>query len=312
MADATFPSLPGLAFESSIPGSEVLARYRASDGAARTVERRAGGPGGTLDALPANDLEGVVARVLEVHAVGSERFLVYADDVAEALPAKLQDRQWSPVARLRALEALARGLRALHARGITHGDLTPDALFFLADGSMRIAALEPVATPSAAMSAAPSDARTFGPTLNRIRATGGALAYLAPEQFMANTTLPESDVFAWGCIAYEVATGRTPFGFLTDPAKLLDAMTRGPQRPVHELTRAFSHELDGAIRAALLVDRKQRALPSEIPSAWCAAEAGAPREGLPTAPRTSTSRAPIAAIVMMAVAAAIAYAALGR
>jgi len=312
MDDATFPSLPGLTFEATIPGSAVLARYRSAFGEARAVERRPGGAGPTLDALPANDLEGIVARVLELHEVGDDRFLVYVDDIVEALPAKLQDRQWSASARLRMLEALAGGLRALHARGITHGDLTPDALFFLADGSLRFAALAPIASPSNAMSAAPSNAHTFGPTLSRGRATGGALAYLAPEQFMANTTHTESDVFAWGCIAYEVTTGRSPFGFLTDPSKLLDAMTRGPQRPVHELTRAFSAELDGAIRSALLVDRKQRVLPKELPPAWCTAEESSPREGVTAAPRTNASRAPVAAVVMVAVAAVIAYAAFGR
>ena len=311
MSDAPFPPLPDLAFDAAVPGSAVFARYREPSGMVRTVERRPETCPSTVDALIANDLTGVVARVRAVHTVAGDRFLVYDDAFACALPARIHDRQWSPRERLAALAALARGLEALHARGVTHGDLTPDAVLMLDDGTLRFAALARIATASPSMTASPSDARTFGPTLNRVRATGGALTYLAPEQFMANTTLPESDVFAWGCIAYEVTTGRAPFGFVTDPGRLLEAMTRGPQRPLHELTSSFSQALDAAVRSALAVDRKQRALPSDLPPSWCTGDTP-PRTVPPSTTSTSTSRVPVGAIVMLAVAAAIAFVAFAR
>jgi hypothetical protein len=315
MNDGPFPPLPGLTFEASVPGTTAFARYRDANGGARTVERRPEAFPSEPDLVPANELTGIVARVAAIHTVGAERFLVYEVDAAAALTARIHDRAWGSNERLAALDAIARGLASLHARGLVHGDLTPDALLLLADGSVRFAALTPLAPPSEAMTASPSDARTFGPTLNRIRATGGALAYLAPEQFMAHTTLAESDVFAWGCVAYEVATGRSPYGFLTDPAKLLDAIARGPQRAIHELSPSYAPEFDSAVRGALTLDRKLRALPESVPARWRldASDAGADASAAAAAATpTSAARMPVAALVMLVVAAAVAYVALVR
>jgi serine/threonine protein kinase len=311
MDAGTFPPLPDLAFEAVLDGTAVFARYRDNGGRAYTVERRAGGGPEAPDHLPANDLAGVVARVVAIHTVGDARFLVYDDAFVAALPARIHDRAWSPVERLRTLEAMARGLAALHERGIVHGDLTPDALLFDERGALRFAALTPLAAPSESMTAAPSDARTFGPTLNRVRATGGALAYLAPEQFMARTTLAESDVFAWGCIAYEVATGRSAFGFVTDPSKLLDAIARGPQRAVHEVEPGYAPAFGETVRAALAVDRKQRSLPASLPAEWVVhAEAARPHP-VSSGPSAAT-RPTLVPLLLLVVASAIGYFALAR
>jgi hypothetical protein len=91
---------------------------------------------------------------------------------------------------------------------------------------------------------------------------------MAPEQFVSGTSALESDTFAWGCIAYEVATGRAPFGFVTEPAKLLDAVTRGPAHAVHRLEPSFTEAFDVDVRAALALNRKDRTIPRAIPARW--------------------------------------------
>lgn len=312
MNPSPFSPLPGLTFVERLPGAESLARYAAASGERCLVERRASaGTPATPEDFLANDMTHVVLRVREVHVHGDHAYLVYEGDAACALPARLHDRRWSEEERVTTLARLAGALRDLHGRGHVHGDLTPDAVLLREDGAVRLAAIVAPPSPSSSMSSKPGEARTFGPTLNRIRATGGALAYLAPEQFMANTTLPESDVFAWGCIAYEMATGRSAFGFVTDPAKLLDAITKGPQRRIHELSPRFAAAFDEAVRTTLAIERSRRVLPSD----FSGLVVEAPTVNHTTEARASASTTPrwvVPALIAAVSCAALAYFAVGR
>lgn len=312
MSDTDFAPLPRLTFVERLAGSETLARYEREDGARVIVERRPReGTPRSPGAFVLNDRAEVVVPVSAVHEAEAATYVVYAGDALCALPARVNDRRWSEEERLSCLEQVARGLRALHEAGRVHGDLTPDAVVLLASGEARFLAIAPAAAPSAQMSAKPGEARTFGPTLNRIRATGGALAYLAPEQFMASSTLPESDVFAWGCLAYELATGRPPFGFLTDPTKLLEAITRGPQRAVHDLSPRFAPAFDAIVRGTLAVERTKRVLPLELPGDLVTAGATPKSASPPSAKRAGPSWA-LPALMALAACAAVAYFASGR
>ena len=312
MSDSPFAVLPGLTFLARLPGAECLARYQSAEGGSCLVERRPReGTPRKADEFLANNMTEIVLRVREVHVDGDHAYLVYEGDAACALPARVHDRRWSEEQRVETLACLAKALRDLHARGHVHGDLTPDAVLLREDGSVRFAAIVPPPAPSSSMSSKPGEARTFGPTLNRIRATGGALAYLAPEQFMANTTLAESDVFAWGCIAYELATGRSPFGFVTDPAKLLEAITKGPQRPIHEVSPRFTESFDARVRATLSIERSKRVLPSDLTGSVVEAP-GATVTRESRAAASATPRWVVPAVIVAVSCAALAYFAMAR
>ncbi len=315
MSDPAFPSLPGLAFESSLAGSDSFARYREEQTSRfRTVERRLANASvasiASIDAFPANHQANHLAAVRAVYNVGDSSFLVYDESFAAVLPAQLHDRAWGPAARARVISDIALAIGELHSLGIAHGDLSPDAVLLTDDGHARLSALAPRTTASATLRSSPGNVRTFGPTLSRARATGGALAYLAPEQFMAGTAIVESDIFAWGCIAYEVATGRSPFGFLTDPTKLLEAIARGPAKAVHELSPSFTELFDHAVRSAMALDRTARTLPRPNAGQWVieasedAASSGAASATVTSARSTSWT---VPAMVAFAALAAIGY-----
>ncbi len=318
MSDPAFPSLPGLAFESSFAGSDSFARYREEQTSRfRTVERRLANASvasvagvASSDAFPANRQAEHLAAVRALHDVGDASFLVYEESFAAVLPGQLHDRAWGPAARARVISDIALAIGELHSLGIAHGDLSPDAVLLTDDGHARLSALAPRTTASATLRSSPGNVRTFGPTLSRARATGGALAYLAPEQFMAGTAIVESDIFAWGCIAYEVATGRSPFGFLTDPTKLLEAIARGPAKAVHELSPSFTELFDHAVRSAMALDRTARTLPRPNASQWVvdasedAAASGAASATVTSVRSTSWT---VPAMVAFAALAAIGY-----
>ncbi len=306
-----FPPLPSLSFVRALDGSEAFAEYQ--DNAANTrhtVERRpAGDTPALLEEFHAISLAPHIASVTAVHEVGDAFFLVYAETFAAVLPAKVQDRSWSAKDRSQFLHDVMTAIRALHTTGLLHGDLTPDTILVTTTGRAVLAAIAGRPDRIRASLSSGGGPRTFGPTLTRSRATGGALSYLAPEQFLGASPCAESDIFAWGVIAFEVATGRNPFGFITEPLVLLQAVGRGPAAHVHELAPSFSEAFDGAVRGSLLAEQKRRVFPDDPPSSWTVADVRPELTQTPidAAPHAPSRLVPAVVLVLVVALGGLAY-----
>ncbi|WP_263365791.1 serine/threonine-protein kinase [Edaphobacter bradus] len=110
---------------------------------------------------------------------------------------------------------IAEGLSAAHSLGIFHRDLKP-ANVMLTDGGLikildfglarRLALDQTDFDPSG-----PATKRGLPPPGATYTARGGTIAYMAPEQFVTGQSSVQSDIFAFGLILYELATGRHPF-----------------------------------------------------------------------------------------------------
>ena len=124
-----------------------------------------------------------------------------------------------PLPRERMLEALtqiAEALAAAHQHGIVHRDLKPDNVLCTAEGRIKIVdfGIARHITPA------------FGDALPGLTLTGARLGtpgYMAPEQLRGRPIDARADIFAFGVMAYELATGSHPFGG-SDPAALLERL----------------------------------------------------------------------------------------
>jgi hypothetical protein len=121
-----------------------------------------------------------------------------------------------PVDRLiQTLVDLASALCAAHAQGIVHRDLKPENIVRRTDGQIKILDF-----------GLASFDGTDNRTRTRLTQTGTALGtpgYMAPEQLSGGPVDARTDLFAFGVLAWELATGEHPFG--ADPAALLARMT---------------------------------------------------------------------------------------
>ncbi|TDD18536.1 serine/threonine protein kinase [Kribbella turkmenica] len=94
----------------------------------------------------------------------------------------------------------AAGLAAVHRHGIVHRDVKTSNLLLAVDGTVKIADFGIV--------------RFLNETTTTLTATGqivGTSHYLAPERALGRPAEPPADVYALGCVLYQLVTGRPPF-----------------------------------------------------------------------------------------------------
>ena len=106
--------------------------------------------------------------------------------------------------------AIADGLAAAHAKGITHRDLKPENLFLTSGGSLKIldfglAQIKPLVGRAGCDQPAGIRAQTEPGTVL------GTVGYMSPEQVRGQAADVRSDIFSLGCVLYEMVTGQRAF-----------------------------------------------------------------------------------------------------
>jgi class 3 adenylate cyclase len=189
-------------------------------------------------------------NIVTIHDIGDDEGQPYivsqfmaGGDLAFALDQR-EDHRYPMDVVVRVADQVCAGLEHAHARGIVHRDLKPGNIWF--------------------DSAAVAKIGDFGlaVALDRSRLTMagmmvGTASYMPPEQAMGGETTPASDLYALGCVVYEMVTGRPPFVGDDTVAVISQHVNTAPVSPAWHNPEC-PPGLEALIMRLLQKDRKQR------------------------------------------------------
>jgi serine/threonine protein kinase len=158
------------------------------------------------------------------------------------------------------LESVLAGLTHAERRGIVHRDLKPENLLVTEEGGVKIADF----------GIAKLTGELAGPALLRTAegSTVGTPLYMAPEQALGRSDEigPWTDLYAVGCIAYELFTGAPPFASVTNPQSMMLCHVYEAVPPAHEANPNVDRVVSGWIDGLLVKDPALRVRSAQ--AAW--------------------------------------------
>ena len=202
-----------------------------------------------------------IAAIYGVDTLGDTQFLVLELVEGDTLADRISRGALSLSEALALARQIAEALQAAHDKGIIHRDLKPANIALTADGQVKVldfGLAKAMENAPASSSSIPS--ATLSPTLSLAMTEAGFIlgtaAYMSPEQAKGRPADKRSDVWAFGCVLFEMLTAKRAFEG-EDASDTLAGILRGDP-DWKALPRGTPAHVREILTGCLAKDRKQR------------------------------------------------------
>ena len=185
-----------------------------------------------------------VCPVYEIAEVDGETFISMAFIEGESLDKKIEQGPLKIPEALDIAQQIAKGLEAAHEKGVVHRDIKPGNVIVDEKGHVTVMDFGLALL-------------TEGSKLTLLDTTVGTAAYMSPEQIQGMEVDHRTDIWALGCVLYEMVCGQRPFKGLYDKA-LLYEIVQEEYEPLTGVRAGVPMELEVFIGKCLAKDREER------------------------------------------------------
>jgi serine/threonine protein kinase len=220
-----------------------------------------------------------IAHIYEIGEENGANFIAMEFVEGVTLREKIHQERAELRKLLRFLQHAAEGLAKAHTAGIVHRDLKPDNIMITRDGHAKILDFglakllegrgeretgrggeeDPTVAFSPNLPVPPSPLPPGSPSVTSPGMIMGTVGYMSPEQAQGKTNEIDqrSDIFSFGCLLFEAATGQKPFAG-DSVVKSLHMVIYEPAPPIAELNPSAPADLQRIVRRCLAKDPDER------------------------------------------------------
>src|SRR5262245_31549221 len=153
-----------------------------------------------------------IASIYDLQEANESRFLIMELVEGETLAERISRGPLPIDEALNIAKQICEALEAAHEKGIIHRDLKPGNVKILSDGKVKVLDF---GLAKAVENSPANAALSHSPTLSMAATNAGLIlgtaAYMSPEQAKGRMVDKRTDIFSFGCVLYEMLTGRPPF-----------------------------------------------------------------------------------------------------